>query len=177
MSEPRQAPATGPPRLVYSLAWGHNSAMLSRNLILTLQGAASFLAIAKDPWWVLGSAAVALKGYDAGEVGDVDILVSEADASRLMARHGLKNKQDGGTALFRSSFFLLPELGPVRVEAMAGYEICERGTWAPVWPSSREIIHLCKAGLFVPSDQNLIDIFKRLGRDKDRLRINAMQAR
>lgn len=151
--------------------------MLSQNLILTLQSAVSFLAIARDPWWVLGSAAVALKGYEAGEVGDVDILVSEADAFRLLEQHGLKNQQDGGTALFRSSVFLLPELGPIRVEVMAGYEICVQGAWAPVWPSSRQIIDFGSADLFVPSNQDLIAIFKRLGREKDHLRINAMQAR
>ncbi|MEO0551094.1 MAG: hypothetical protein AAFZ91_14330 [Pseudomonadota bacterium] len=149
--------------------------MLNAELIETLHKLATFLAPTEDPWWVLGSAAVALKGYDPGHVRDVDVLVSVEDAKRLMARWSVRNRIDGGTDLYRSSYFLLPDLGAVRVEIMAGYQIKQGGHWQHVRPTSREAIELDVAEIFVPSDVELIGFFEQLDRDKDKLRIAAMK--
>jgi hypothetical protein len=45
----------------------------------TLARVADALAEARQPWWIIGSAAVALHGADV-TVGDVDVLLGEADA-------------------------------------------------------------------------------------------------
>ena len=144
---------------------------ITRNSLI---GVASLLSGAQDPWWIIGSASVALKGYSAGQIADIDVLVSPADADRLMARHGLDNLQDGGTARYRSSHFLRPIVGEVPVEIMAGYEIFRDHEWRPVWPPSRERIRVGRVDIFAPSDADLIDILKRLERAKDLARIQAM---
>ncbi len=150
--------------------------MLSQPLKTTLEEVTVYLDQTHDPWWILGSAAVALKGYDPGEVRDIDVLVSLSDAARLMQHWGSLDEVDGGTANYRSQHFLKPALGPVPVEIMAGYEICEKGRWLSVWPMTRDAIKIGSTTLFVPGDEELISIFRRLGRDKDFDRINAMTA-
>ena len=37
-------------------------------------------AICQDPWWLIGSAALALCDADAAEPGDIDVLTSRRDA-------------------------------------------------------------------------------------------------
>lgn len=148
--------------------------MLPSKLIETLHHVAHLLSKTHEPWWILGSGAVALKGYDAGPVGDVDVLVSERDADHLIDQFGLKNRNDGGTLLYRSSYFLTPDLGPMPVEIMAGYEIHADQIWHPIWPTSRQRVQVSGVDLFVPSDAHLIEIFRMLGREKDQQRIHAM---
>ena len=46
--------------------------------------AAMAQAGARDHWWIIGSAAVVLHGVDTS-VADVDLLLSPADAERLLA--------------------------------------------------------------------------------------------
>ncbi len=147
------------------------------SLTQTLLKLAHYLSQVEDPWWILGSAAVYLKGYDPGRVGDVDVLVSEQDAVRLMSRHGWSNDKDGGTKRYRSGYVLRPDLGTLPVEILANYEIMSRQTWEPVWPASRlKGMHFGRA-FYVPSDEELVEIFRRLERPKDFDRIRAMQGR
>lgn len=148
--------------------------MISSEITNTLNAIAGLLSHATDPWWILGSAAVALKGYDAGTMADIDVLVSPTDAERLMQAHAIKNDWDGGTKRYRSSHFLRPDFGPLPVEIMAGFEVSIDGTWTKVWPTSRERVQIKGADLFVPSDADLIEIFTQLGRAKDLQRIQAM---
>lgn len=143
----------------------------------TLERLVCLLTTTKDPWWILGSAAVYLKGYDPGHIGDIDVLVSEADAQRLMSDHGIDNQRDGGTLQFRSAYVLRPSLGEMSVEVLAGYEIFQNDAWSYVLPGTRISISHKKMDVFVPSDEDLISIFERLGRAKDFDRICAMQAR
>ena len=151
--------------------------MHTDSLTQTLQKLAHCLLQVEDPWWILGSAAVYLKGYNPGRVGDVDVLVSEQDAVKLMSRHGWSNDKDGGTERYRSGYVLRPDLGALPVEILANYEIMSRQTWKPVWPASRHKVLHNGGAFYVPSDANLIEIFERLARPKDFIRIRAMQGR
>ncbi|MFN3214668.1 MAG: hypothetical protein ACE37M_16295 [Henriciella sp.] len=151
--------------------------MHTDSLTETLAVLARRLSQTEDPWWILGSAAVYIKGYDPGQVGDIDVLVSQQDAAKLMSRHGWDNDKDGGTKRYRSGYVLRPSLGGVPVEILANYEILTRHGWEPVRPTSRlKVIHSGNA-FYVPSDADLIEIFERLGRPKDFDRIRAIQAR
>jgi len=132
-----------------------------------LHRVADLLADTKDPWWVLGSAAMALIGVDPGEVNDIDVLVSSRDAERLMTSFALTNQADGGTSQFRSSYFLIPDLGEVRVEIMADYQVRRGNAWAPVNPASRQAIAVGTATLFIPDREDQIQLLERLGRAKD----------
>ena len=62
---------------------------LSHALTETLMRVGRELKTLQNPWWILGSSAIAILGYEAGPIGDVDILVSERDAVHLMSAHGL----------------------------------------------------------------------------------------
>ncbi|GAB5453786.1 MAG: hypothetical protein Hens2KO_00150 [Henriciella sp.] len=143
----------------------------------TLERLVRLLAVTKDPWWILGSAAVYLKGYDPGRIGDIDVLLSGADARRVMSDRGLNNQMDGGTQRYRSAYVLKPKLGDMPVELLAGYEIFQNGVWTSVWPVRRTAIAYKDSEVFVPSDEELIAIFEQLGRAKDFDRIRSMQTR
>ena len=143
----------------------------------TLERLVRLLNAAQDPWWILGSAAVYLKGRDPGRIGDIDVLLSEADAERVMSDQGLHNLKDGGTPRYRSAYVLKPNVGETPVELLAGYDIFQDNVWRPVWPVSRIAILYRGNEIFVPSDEELISIFERLDRAKDFDRIRAMQAR
>lgn len=182
MPGPRQRAVTRTPddrqypvRLVISYAIRHKSGVIPDNLLSTLTRLTSDLRVTEDPWWVLGSAAAALKGYAVGSVGDVDVLVSLRDADRLSRIWQIDNCADGGTGLYRSAIFLTPHLGPVPVEVMAGYEIRQGDDWLKVWPETREIVSCAGMDMFVPADADLIQIFQWLGRQKDHDRLAAMQ--
>ncbi len=151
--------------------------MLADDLSLTIRKLAGSLSECEDAWWVLGSAAMALKGYDPGRIGDVDVLVSERDAVSLMTRFGLQNENDGGTPRYRSTYFFKPKLGPVPVEIMASYEVKHQGRWRSIWPQGRDLIVVAGAEVFVPSDKDLLDTFRWLDRPKDQQRIRTMQSK
>lgn len=146
--------------------------MLSAHEQIALQRISGLLSAAADPWWVLGSAAMALIGVDPGEIRDIDVLVSRRDATALMDSHHWENQADGGTEQFRSSIFLRPGLGEKRVEIMSEYEIRRGDKWEPVQPASRLRVMLDDTALFVPERWEQIEILNRLARPKDRERIS-----
>lgn len=125
------------------------------------------MADARDDWWIIGSAAVALHGRDPGGIADIDVLLSEADATALLEPRGILPQQPSGTDLFRSRFFAHWDGTPLPTEFMAGFELCEGGKWTPIWPRTREAVDVDGAALFVPSREELKDILVRFGRGKD----------
>lgn len=144
---------------------------LSSNHIETLKNTSRFLAANEDPWWVLGSAAIALCGVDPQIIRDIDVVISPEDARRLMTLHDLINQADGGDHRFRSGTMLRPDLGPVRVEILSNYEIRERGIWTPLALNTRKTVEVEGATLFVPELDEQIEVLSRLGREKDLQRI------
>jgi hypothetical protein len=141
--------------------------MISQGLEATFLRLAVELQSARDPWWVIGSAALALCGLAPERVKDVDLIVSPADAERLMRRHGLDNFADGGSAQFRSELLLRPDFGAVPVEILASFHIRHGADWQPVCPQTRVEIPLAGLALFVPSRGELAAIFRRCGRPSD----------
>ena len=148
---------------------------LDAELNTTLLRTAEWLAGNNDPWWVLGSAAIALMDIDPRGIGDIDVLVSERDALALIKRHSLKNYSDGGTDRFRSNFFILPVLGRYRVEVMAGYKIRQADKWAPVWPKTRIPVNISGTSLWVPEATEQIEILRMLNRPKDLARAEQIE--
>ena len=148
---------------------------LDAELKTTLLRTADWLADTNDPWWVLGSAAIALLGIDPKGIADIDVLVSERDALALMKRHSLKNHSDGGTDQFRSNIFVLPKLGTYRVEVMAKYEIRQANQWKRVWPKTRIPVDISGTFLWVPDAAEQIKILRMLNRPKDFERIEQIE--
>jgi hypothetical protein len=75
---------------------------MTDDLSATLNSLAGAMTAAEDDWWIFGSAAAALHGVEVDCVTDIDVLVSSADAHRLMAKYSLANLADGGSDRFRS---------------------------------------------------------------------------
>ncbi|WP_066706072.1 MULTISPECIES: hypothetical protein [Sphingomonas] len=131
--------------------------------------AAMAQAGARDPWWIIGSAAVVLHGVDTA-VADVDLLLSPADAARVLA------VWPGGVGLgtaserFRSYPYARLDGAPLPVEIMAGLEVFVDGMWQAIRPVTRE----GRRGVFVPGRAELVDILRMFGREKDLRRAAAL---
>ena len=142
-------------------------------LAATLAEIAAAAPAFEDEWWIIGSAAAALSGADIAIVRDVDLLLSERDARRLIGRWASAPKSTAAPdAQFRSKVFTRFEETPLAVEAFGGFEMKVRGAFRPVAPLTRER----RGGVFTPSVAEQIAILEAMGRDKDRARIAALRA-
>ena len=137
----------------------------------SLARVAELLRDAAEPWWIIGSTAVALHGGDPGEIRDVDLVVGHADANRYFSRLQLPNAATADDALFRSDLFARWSGPPVPVELMAGLKVNGPGGWRPLEIHSREEV---RSGLYAPSREELRAILTLFGRDKDLRRAAAL---
>lgn len=123
----------------------------------------------RQPWWLIGSAALVAWGVPEIVCRDIDILVDIDDAVRLeqvwagRREHGFVTANDH---LFRSRFarftgFSLP------VETMGGLHLNVAGCWQAVIPSDRRCLATPAGELYLPSLPALIEILDAFGRDKD----------
>lgn len=123
---------------------------------------AAALHSARDPWWVIGSAAVRLHGGDTS-VADIDVLVSARDAERLLEAWPGEATIGGASAQFRSHPFARLDGAALPVELMADLELCTADGWQPVRPLTR----VARGGVFVPDREELRAILRAFGREKD----------
>jgi hypothetical protein len=149
--------------------------MWDARLIRTLVDLAGELRGLEDPWWVVGSAAAALVGADAGDVADVDVLASVGDAVTLVRRWGepcqprdASNSGQFRSVLLRTSRFAMP------VEVMAGLQVNDGGRWSDVAPRTKWGVRFKGVEIFVPSPAEQIAILHRFGRPKDLRRADAL---
>lgn len=141
-------------------------------LAATLADIAAAAEVFEDEWWIIGSAAAALSGADIVTVRDVDLLLSEGDARRLLARWSATPRTAAAPdAQFRSAVFARFEATPLAIEAFGGFEMKVRGAWRAVLPLTRE----GRGGVFTPSLAEQIAILEAMGREKDRDRIAALR--
>lgn len=131
----------------------------------------------REPWWLIGSAALHVSGVPDIRVHDIDVLVTDADAVRLLA-HWRERIDDAfrpdRTDLFRSRFgrvggFALP------LEVMGNLELHRAGEWRPVWPADRETIAWRGLSVPVPSLQAQCAILEDFGREKDLAKAEAVR--
>lgn len=143
-------------------------------LAAALTAIGTVMILANDPWWIIGSAAVALHGADAGRVADVDVLLSISDAERVLPLIGIAPRRGPEHCDFRSSIFGTWTATPLPIEFMAGF--CHRsGTeWRPVRPVTREPIDLGGVKVFVPGRAELCEILRSFDRPKDRVRASRL---
>ena len=148
--------------------------MLSADLRQTLVMTADALEGAQDPWWVISSAAVALHEVTPVEVGDVDVLMSVADAQRAMNQLGVVPIEDGASALFRSTLFGRWEMPPLVVEIMAGFHVATGSGWTKVLPRTRVPIFVDERVVYVPDRAELAEMLRLFGRPKDLERVRLL---
>ena len=133
----------------------------------SLRMLASALQDAQDPWWIIGSAAVALHGGDPGVIADIDVICSRRDLEALYKALPLANSPDTTKHMFTSELFGLWSAPPLEVEFMTGLKVRSGSDWQDVQPQTREAVSVDGATLFVPTRQELIAILRSFGREKD----------
>ncbi|WP_294091578.1 hypothetical protein [Sphingomonas sp.] len=125
----------------------------------TLTQVATAMIPARDPWWIIGSAAVALHGASPVEVRDIDVLLGVADARRILPGLGIALTPGTPDSRFRSDFYCQWNAPPVPVDFMAGFHAFGE----LLIPETRESV----GGVFVPSREELLTILRHFGRAKD----------
>ncbi len=106
---------------------------VSPPLSASLNVVGNLMVEARDPWWIIASAAVALHGADPGHVADVDVLLSITDAQRILPTIGIQLRQGSEHAAFRSTIFgTWSGATPLPVEFMADFHRQSGETWLPV---------------------------------------------
>lgn len=147
---------------------GYRSRMtLGHALVTSLKAIGPIMAQAHDPWWIIASAAVALHGADAGHVSDVDVLLSIADARRILPGIGIAPRAGSAHAAFRSSIFGTWSDTALPVEFMAGFERLSGTQWFPVLPVTRQAVRVESGVVFVPEKTELEAMLIAFGRPKD----------
>lgn len=139
-------------------------------LAAALDEVATLLRGARDPWWVIGSAAAWLHGA-ATSVADIDVVLSPRDAHDAMAAWRGAVVVGGPSERFRSSPFARLDGATLPIELMAGLHVCSSGRWVPVQPATRRSV----GNVYVPELAELEAMFVLFGRPKDRARADLLR--
>ena len=145
-------------------------------LAATLDVVAEGCADLADPWWVFGSAGMALVGVPGLSPPDVDLLVSARDARTLLDRWNTAPLEAAASPLFRSAIFAKAQVAALPIEIMAGFEAFSGGVWAPVIPATRKAVNWKGRRLFTPSAAEQAAICRRFARPKDLARVALLEA-
>ena len=135
--------------------------------ISSLEELARTMKAAQDPWWIIGSAAVALHGGDPGAIADIDVIVSRRDLDALYERLPLTATPDNSKDFFLSERFGRWTQPALEIEFMASLSVQVEGVWHKVEPRTREVIEVGGQALPVPSRAELAAILTLFGREKD----------
>ena len=130
---------------------------------------------ARDPWWIIGSAAALLHGAETN-VGDIDLLMSVRDARAVLGAGGAAARPGGGSDLFHSDAFGTIHTGALAIEVMGGLKVRTSDGWQAVALATRRPVRLGAATLLVPERAELIDLLRLFGRDKDVARAGLLAA-
>lgn len=136
---------------------------LKQTLVLVAAAAAE----AAQPWWVIGSAAVAIHGVELPDVRDVDLLMSTADARRFLVRVGAEVGAEAPDPQFRSAVHGIWHEPPLCVDVMGDFSFLSAAGWLALVPQTRQRVAIDGHELFVPSAAELRDILHSFGREKD----------
>ena len=140
----------------------------------TLVSVGVLMRQARDPWWIIGSAAAAMYAAKSIPIADVDVLLSTVDAYRILPTIGLQPLPGSGNDLFRSDVFATWHDRPMLVEFMAGFHHNGTDGWHLVQPLTTVTIALRGVPLCLPERSELVSLFKRFGRPKDNERAHLL---
>ena len=133
----------------------------------SLIGVAEQLRDAQDPWWIIGSVAVALHGGNPGTIADIDVITSRRDLDTLYERLPLTATPDTSKDFFLSERFGRWSEPELDVEFMTGLTVRVDGVWYPVEPQTRQAFDLGGATVYAPEREELIAMLHQFGREKD----------
>ena len=149
---------------------------ISRALDASLRAVAPVMALAEDHWWIIGSAAVALHGADIDRIRDVDIVLSVADATRILSELGITPNAGAAHPDFRSTIFATWTAPALAIEFMADFHCRSGDAWLPVLPATRREVSGKGWTVFVPEKEELGAILATFGRPKDSERLRLLTA-
>lgn len=149
---------------------------MSTDILASLEALARVMSDAQDEWFLIGGAAFLLHGLEQVTLDDIDVVLSVADIERLAERRGIKAKSVRGTALFRSELLLIWDALPVKIEFMAGLEVCYKKQWVRVEPESYLKVPVGNSELCIPTYDDFERICKMFGRPKDLQRLKELGA-
>lgn len=147
---------------------------LAADAVSTLTGVAGALQDARDDWWLIGGAAVALHGLDIG-IADVDVLLSRRDILQVLDKLGVGRVEDTAITRVRSDIWARWTALPLSVDVMTGLQVHDGEHWRRVEPKTREVVVVEGRKLYVPSRSELIEILRLFGRTKDLERAKGLE--
>jgi hypothetical protein len=130
---------------------------------------------ARDPWWIIGSAAVVLHGRTIARVKDVDLMMSAADAEAFLKRVGEAPRNGKPNDRFRSLVFGVWSGPPIPVEVMGGFSVATADGWRDVSLVTREAVTVAGRTIYVPSAEELVRLLRSFGRAKDLERASLLE--
>ena len=125
------------------------------------------MGAARDPWWIIASAAAVLHGAGPIEVGDVDVLLARDDARRILPMLGLEARPGPEHPTLRSEVLGTWRMPPLPVDFLAGFCVRAGDRWVPIEPVTREPIDIGGGTVYVPARDELRRIVESFGRPKD----------
>ncbi|MEM7723949.1 MAG: hypothetical protein AAF376_16490 [Pseudomonadota bacterium] len=140
----------------------------------TLESTAACLNEAGVAWMVFGGAALVLHGHFENAVKDIDIIVTEADASTLAKSFSWENYADRQSSRFRSNYLLRPNFGRVPVEIMGGFCVRTETGWTAILPNEMQPIRIGSQIAYLPPKNRLVEILRLCGRREDLIRAEAL---
>ncbi|KRA42913.1 hypothetical protein ASD72_12650 [Pseudoxanthomonas sp. Root630] len=123
----------------------------------------------RDPWWIIGSAAMVLAGIPDVVPQDIDVLCSRRDALQLREAwvdHVDTAYRPADETRFRSAFARFVHL-PMPVEVMGGLELMTATGWQPVQVHDDVRLDIAGYGVRLPTPAEQRRILLAFGRDKD----------
>lgn len=141
----------------------------------TLAMVSEAASCARNPWWIIGSAAVVLHGRSIDHIKDVDLVMSAADGEEFLKRVGERPQSGKPNDRFRSLVFGTWTKPPIPVEVMAGFSVATPDGWRDVALSTREEVTVQGQRVYVPSVDELIRLLRTFGRAKDHSRADLLQ--
>jgi hypothetical protein len=148
---------------------------MDQPLVDGLREVAALSPSLQDPWWLIGSAAMALAGLEGLDVADIDLLVSERDAAAALSAWLIPPEPPGGNDRFCSLVYGRRP-GALVIEVMAGLQVKTPRGWTAVRPQTRRPVGFGGAALYIPETPELIAICRLFGRPKDLERARALEA-
>ncbi len=145
----------------------NGAANLSADLRATLNRAVELMEHARDPWFIIGSAAAALAGLAGEPVADVDILAGSSDLERVAQRLGMPHRRPDPSERFRSDRLLNLPGAPLMIEIMAGLQVRTVQGWVPVTVEASVAMPWGKAQVLIPTARDQARICHLFGRPKD----------
>lgn len=132
----------------------------------------------RDPWTVIGSAAVSLAGGGV-EVSDLDILTSGEDALALLSvwRYRLDTSHVHAPmeAMRFSSQFARFRFTAMPVEVMGDLHVRKGEQWQPVEVAHVKRVHTADVSVDIPTVAEQIRILELFGRPKDAGRVEILR--